>query len=307
MGRFLAVIVVGLLSAGCAGFWGERGNYAWCNERYLYSRKPPVANAQHLRFADRGYLYAVAGALVLQEADVEGDDYHFDLPSRMRPIEGPSQSGKYGFDVKAFDVLEASTSNNIEEVIIAFVGSNDWADWLWTNFLLSKQQHSLARTYVKEIAKMRPGKRIVVTGFSLGGALAVHVTKHEDTKDFVSEAWAFNPSPKTWVSGETNRKIWLGAARGEVLSSVRSVFFRWLPGVNNIGAPPDQTAEDFYLIETSGIYGHFRWVLPRNMLHMADYQKAPNNIPLSTEPLEILKRSRFSICKKVLEDSRPES
>lgn len=306
MMRFIAIIVVGLLSAGCAGLWGERGNYAWCNERYLYSRTQPVADPKHLNFADRGYLYAVAGALVLQEVDAEGDDYHFELPSRMRLIEGPSQKD-IGFDVKSFDVLETPTSNNIEEVIVAFVGSNDWADWLWTNFLFSQKQHSLARNYVKTIAKMRPGKRIVVAGFSLGGALAVHVTKHDETKDFVSEAWAFNPSPKTWVSGEINHKIWLGAARGELLSSVRSVFFRWLPGINKIGAPPNQTAEDFYLIKTSGIYGHFRWVLPRNMLHMADYQKAPNNTPRTTEPLEILKRSRFSICTKVLAESSPES
>lgn len=302
--KICTVMVAVILCGGCAGKgygkYGEMGQYAWCNERYLYALKEqPVAHPKHLSFARRGYMYAVAGALVLQEENLEGKDYHFEIPSRLRQIDDHQPRGTYGFDVKAFDLFESPSSNNIKEVIIAFVGSNDPADWFWTNFLFSTEQHALARQYVKTIAQMRPGKRIVVTGYSLGGALAVHVTKDKDTRHLIAEAWAFNSSPKTWASGETDKRIWLGSAKGEILSSTRSVWFRWLPGINNIGAREEQTADDFYLIKTNGIYGHFRWVLPRSMLHFADYDLAPNNTPLTTEPLEILRQSHFEICRKL--------
>lgn len=298
MYKFLALLLVALISGGCSGLWGERGNRAWCNDRYLYKDgkdgiKKPFADELHLNFAKRGYMYAVAGALVLQKAG-EDRDFHFGKPPRLKLIDDPP-IGEYGFDVKSFDRLDRSTGD-VEEVIVAFVGSNDKSDWIWTNFLFSQEQHSLARDYIKTIAQRRPGKRIVVTGYSLGGALATHVAKHKDTRDLISEAWAFNPSPKTWVSGETDKRIWLGAARNEVLSSSRGPFFAWLPGINKIGAPPEQTAEDFYLINTSGIYGHFRWVLARSMLHMADYDLARNNELPITEPLEILKLSDFKPC-----------
>lgn len=296
MRKLWFIVFTALLLEGCAGHYGEWGQATWCNKRFLQSRRDvPVADLKHLTFAEEGYLYAVAGALVLQQTDDEGNDYHFETPSRLRLIDDPPQ-GTYGFDVKAFDVLEDPPSVDTKEVIIAFVGSNDWSDWFFTNLLFSQQQHESARAYVKSIAERRQGKRIVVTGYSLGGALAVNVTKHEETRELVSQAWVFNPSPKTWVSGKTDKRIWLGAARGEFLSSIRSPFFTFLPGINKIGSPEDQTAEDYYLIKTSGIYGHFRWVLARNMLHFADYAMAPNNIPASTPPLEILRQSRFRIC-----------
>jgi len=294
--KLLVIVMAALIFGGCASGYGEWGQATWCNKRFLQNREDvPVADPKHLRFAKEGYLYAVAGALVLQQADKEGNDYHFETPSGLRLIDDPPQ-GTYGFDVKAFDVLEDPNTLESKEVIIAFVGSNDWSDWIWTNFLFSQQQHESARAYVKSIAERRQGKRIVVTGYSLGGALAVHVTKHEETKKLVSQAWVFNPSPKTWVSGELDKRIWLGAAKGEFLSSIRSPFFTFLPGINKIGSPEPQTAEGFYLIKTSGIYGHFRWVLARNMLHFADYAMAPNNTPPSTPPLEILRQSRFRIC-----------
>lgn len=297
MHKLWLVLFSVLLLEGCAGHYGEWGQATWCNQRFLQNREDvPVADPKHLTFAKEGYLYAVAGALVLQKADKEGDDYHFETPSILEEIDDPPH-GTYGFDVKAFDVQEDPPSVDTKEVIIAFVGSNDWSDWIFTNFLFSQQQHESARAYVKSIAERRPGKRIVVTGYSLGGALAVHVTKHEETKKLVSQAWVFNPSPKTWVSGELDKRIWLGAAKGEFLSSIRSPFFTFLPGVNKIGSPESQTAENFYLIKTSGIYGHFRWVLARNMLHFADYAMAPNNSPPSTPPLEILRQSRFWMCK----------
>lgn len=295
MYRIILVVIVALISGGCVG-WGEWGQKTWCNDRFLYTRTDKVADTKHLEFAERGYMYALAGAYVLQKADAEGNDYYFALPSRLKPIPDPPR-GEYGFDVKSFELLEESDSQTVKEVIVAFVGSNDWSDWWWTNFLFSKKQYELARNYVRSIHDRWPDRRIVVTGYSLGGALAVHVTKHPDTKNLIAETWAFNSSPKTWVPGDEDERIWHGAARGELLSSTRGMFFRWLPGINNLGAKEAHTAEDFYLIKTSGIYGHFRWVLARNMLHFADYKKAPNNMPPSTEPLEILKQSRFKICK----------
>ena len=134
---------------------------------------------------------------------------------------------------------------------------------------------------------------------SLGGALAVHVTKNDETPAVVNEAWAVNPSPKIYADGNINDKIWLAAHRGEALSIFRTAPFRILPGVSFIGSTDEHTVDDFYLIKTNQIYGHFRWVLPIQMLHVADFAllKDGGNASGTTEPFEILKRTNFKGAK----------
>ena len=268
----------------------------WCNERFLNPAANPF-DARHLKLARRGYLYAVAAALALQQDNAEGRAYHFTAPARMREVDRPSRD-RSGFEVTTFEVLDAP-EGKLQEVVIAFAGSNDDVDWDKTNFGEDKRQYIQARRYVRKIAALPAyqGVRLVVTGFSLGGALAVHVTKHPETSRLVSETWAFNPSPKTWVGNQVDRRIWLAAAANEGLRFAREISIALVPGVARIGAPDNQRAEGFYLLDANPVVSHYRWVLTRNILHVADLAlRIEQGSDASTEPLQILQSSRFRAC-----------
>ena len=269
----------------------------WCNTRYLDKQDRPF-DEKHLQVASRGYMYAVAGALILQRDDEEGKAHHFSMPGRMVEADRPPRD-QSGFEVATYELYTTPSREDLKEIIIAFSGANDKSDWVNTNFGFSKEQFKLAREYVTRIANTGRYKGIplVVTGYSLGGGLAVHVTRHPDTSAYITEAWALNPSPKTYANGDIDKRIWLAAVDYEALRVLRTGIFRALPGVEKIGVPESQTADRYYLISTNPINAHFRWVLARNMLHVADLALMDKNNPdKGTEPLEILSQSSFSAC-----------
>lgn len=290
-----------LLLGGCSTVPFEKGAI-WCNEPLKY--EPGVHfDRPHLEVARRGYLYALAGAYVLQENSDEDQDHWFELPARMKEVDRPPRDSS-GFEARTFELRSKPEDSEPVEVIVAFTGSNDSADWILTNLFFSRAQYELASAYVEATAKRYPGKRIVVTGFSLGGALAGHVTKSERTGALVSEAWLFNPSPKLYTNDSYDQRIWVGALRGEALHVIRSRPFEILwPGINRIGAPWQQNAQDYYLISAFPIYGHYRWALARNILFVADYAHLQNPIgPVDSqrtkEPREILEASEFKACER---------
>lgn len=293
--KFLCLFLA-LLVANFA--WGADTSRFWCNERFLNPAQRPF-DARHLRIAKRGYLYALAAALALQKDNAEGRSHYFSVPPRMREVDRPRRDYS-GFEAVSFEIRATDDEHALQEVVVAFTGSNDDTDWKDTNFGFDQRQYRLARQYLKAIA-MRPqyrGVRIVVSGFSLGGALAVHVTKRRETSALVAETWAFNPSPKIWAHGGQDNRIWLAAVENEALHFARSkLLAAVIPGVNPIGAPASQTAEGFYLLEANPVYSHFRWVLTRNILYAADLAfLAEQPSAESTEPLEILQASRFASC-----------
>ena len=291
-----------LLLGACSTVPYEKGAI-WCNEALKY--EPGIHfDRPHLEVARRGYLYALAAAYVLQNNSDEDSDHWFALPPRVKEVDRPQRHSS-GFEVGTFEVRSRPGDNEpVEEVIVAFTGSNDSADWLFANLFFSRSQYDLARSYVEITAKRYPGKRIVVTGFSLGGALAGHVTKNPKTGPLISEAWLFNPSPKLYANDSYDKRIWVAALRGEVLHVIRSRPFELLwPGINRIGAPWYQNAQDFYLISAFPIYGHYRWALARNILFVADYahlqdRPGPVDPQRAREPRQILEASKFKACER---------
>lgn len=300
----LPLAVAAVLLSGCVSVdypKYEKGAF-WCNEPLKFSEGVHF-DERHLNAARRGYLYALAAAWVLQTTNPEGADHWFNLPARMKPTdEFPRHHS--GFEVRTFEVREDPSDSAPSEIVIAFAGSNDSDDWLFTNMLFSQSQYELAREYVKQVAHAYPGIRLVVTGVSLGGALAGHVTKREETRDYVSEAWLLNPSPKLYANDQIDKKIWVLAMRGEILRVVRNpVMEKIWPGINRIGAPWDQTADDFYQVKSSVVYAHFRWLIARNVLFIADYAHLRHDMgPVDprrvNEPREILEASCFRACAK---------
>lgn len=257
---------------------------------------------KYLTASKRGYIYALAGALILQKDNKEGREHYFPPLDRLRWIDSLYVDDKTtGFEATTFELFEDNNSKVPSEVVIAFAGSNDTKDWIQNFSPLSTKQYQQAVDYVKRVKATSRYESIPlkVAGYSLGGALAVHVTKNPETSRFVNEAWAFNPSPKIYADGNSDDRIWLAAHRGEALSITRAAPFRILPGVSFIGATDEHTVDDFYLIKTNLIYGHYRWVLPIQMLHVADFAllKDGGNVSGTTEPFEILKRTNFEGAK----------
>ncbi|MDQ7988697.1 MAG: hypothetical protein REI09_03595 [Candidatus Dactylopiibacterium sp.] len=292
--RILLVLLVALAAAP-----GHAASRFWCGERYLDPAGRPF-DARHLSVARRGYLYAVGAALALQKQDRESLAHRFALPERLREIDRPPRDPS-GFEAAAYEVLDAPGGTPVE-ILIAYAGSNDETDWRDTNFGTSRRQYVLARRYLARIA-LRPAYRdlrVVVAGFSLGGALAVHVTKHAETRKLVHESWAFNPSPKTWVGPERDARIWMAASTRDGLGLLRTVshYTRLLPGVSEIGAPSAQRADGYYLLDANPVVSHYRWVLTRNLLQAADLAlRIEQPATDDTEPMRILRAAHFQACR----------
>lgn len=301
MKRFFSFLLILVMAASCSNIdypLYECGSI-WGGERVV---KGGEFHQKYFVAAKKGYIYSLAGALVLQTDDKESNEHYFSSLNRLRLVNELSQNDKdTGFEAATFELFESEDLRTLSEVVIAFAGSNDANDWIQNFSPFSNIQYRQAVNYVKKVKAISKYNNIPlkVTGYSLGGALAIHVTKNSNSSHLVEEAWAFNPSPKINVNGNVSEKIWLVAHRGEALSIFRSWIFRFLPGISNIGSTDEHTLDDFYLIKTNLFYGHYRWVLPMQMLHVADFEimKERGGKGASTEPLEILQSTNFAGAK----------
>ena len=297
----MALLIGAAVLAGCNTVPYEKGAI-WCNEPLRYGAGVHF-DKRHLDVARRGYIYALAAAYVLQSNSCESKTHWFNLPARLKEVDSPERDSS-GFEVKTFELRESPEDAEPSQIIIAYTGSNDSADWIFTNLFFSKTQYDLAKSYLQRVVAQHPGKPIVVTGFSLGAALAAHVTKDKSTRKHVKQAWLFNPSPKTYANNRYDERIWIGALRGEALHLLRNEFMETVwPGIQRIGAPSDQDAEDYYLISAFPIYGHYRWALMRNILFVAEYahlnkEIGPVDSRRKNEPREILEASSFKACER---------
>jgi len=118
----------------------------------------------------------------------------------------------------AYDVYEKQGS---EEVVFAFRGTDSKRDYLFANFAVPpfSRQYKQANKEFGEYVKKHPAKKIMVTGHSLGGGIALGVSVH-----YGVDAVTFDSSPRIFDGlGQRN----LPATRvliyqdGEILEKVR--------------------------------------------------------------------------------------
>lgn len=295
--NFLAIFGVAMLS-GCSLFpvnWGKEEGYVWCNARYLdltspsYQRLGTINPNQDKRFklAYDGYIYALLGAVELQK-EGKSEDKHFFLPKYIEidsSVDEPS-----GFQASAFKVYEDDDKKILTEVVVAFRGTDQfWKDYSGHNLHPSPKQYKPAQSFVLKIANKYKGKKLVVTGYSLGGGLAMNVLQNEKTSPKISQAWAFNSSPRSGERIVVDPRLYLLSAKGEILDPARKILRE---GPKSLGAMDEHFSDGYDLVNASSAYLHSRWVLARQMLIFADmvyYEQSGRNKDYISPPLEILK------------------
>ncbi|MCO5119199.1 MAG: hypothetical protein M9951_06145 [Burkholderiaceae bacterium] len=301
-----ALVFVAFL-AGCGMIpvnWGKLEGRVWCDVRYLdvvedYQDYDAAGSdfRKRLQLSKSGYMFAVAAVLPLQSAGKELR-FHFSKPDRLKEIVELRQNLRNGFDAMTF-ILHDKAGDPIQTVI-SFGGSNQLRDYLFHNLWIFPVQFDDARAYVHQVSRHAVAQRLpmIAVGASLGGGLAVHVKKDEGTAHLIKEAWAFNPSPRIGANHSKNPNIYLLANKYEILNRF---------GRGHLGAMPEHTATDFGLIRSSSIYGHYRWVLARQILHFADlalYFESGGS-PVLTEPMRILQSQKISseICTREMKNA----
>lgn len=279
---------------------GKIQGVVWCDQRYLdmVNEYQTLTNdtKKLLTLSKEGYIYALAATLTLQKNNVD-EQFNFKAPSYLKKIDELSQEKFNGFAADSFVYNNQSTGEN--EFIIAFRGSDQIIkDYIFQNVGVYQVQNKSAREYVKYAMKYRGkhrnnfGSKVVVVGNSLGGALAAHVTNHKDTAADITDAWAFNPSPRTGVLPPLggNKKIRLLSTESEILNFSER---------KRIGAQSQNEYTNYDLIISSSIYNHYRWVLTREILWYADfaiYLESGKKVSISP-PLEIIKSQHIKLAK----------
>ncbi|KZR46917.1 hypothetical protein A3N68_14195 [Enterobacter asburiae] len=288
---------------GCTGKgdspYGEKGK-VFCNERYLLPNSGPL-DAKALKIATHGYMYAMAAALTLQKDNKESGEHHFERPDRLRLVNSHNPWGEC-FSADTY-ILKPEKTSEGNEIVIAFRGSDDACDWFMTNlnWFSSKKQYYQAVNYTARMIKeyYTDKEKVTVAGISLGGAIAVYVAKNYLTRKYVDEVWAINPSPRTYSDGFPDKRIWLAATYNEALIKTRDKKYSFINGWGGIVGPSEQMTTQYDLVESNSVYGHFRWVIVREMLFAADYKLTDYGTQnIRTEPFDILKQSSFKSCQK---------
>lgn len=290
----ILLIIVMIALTGCASHPAvTSGPSVWCNTPYL---KGAEFSSRQLDIAQYGYIYSLASSLALKN-----DPFWF-LP-HDRLVEVDRVHRWSGMEAITYELRNNLNHKKIDEVIIAYAGSNSVLDWLFTNLPLglAPTHYRHAREYALQIADRYKDQRdsidIVVTGASLGGGISINVLKHKETYEYIDKAWVFNPSPKTKVNDEPDERLWGASMKGEFLYPIRN-FFNIAPSLTGIGFYEGQYDDGYYLVESNPAFLHYNYVLTRILLHAAvPALKRGGDSVLADEPIEILLLSNESRCK----------
>jgi len=151
---------------------------------------------QHRDVAKSGYIYAQMSNNAYGQV---GDKYNRDGNDFVLPPEYQVEhfgNNDLGF---AYSIYKKTVNNSLQEVVIAFRGTEGLTNFddMWHGNILAKQNPIAIDLYHDIRASLDESGQnevpIVLTGHSLGGALAIHVAINID--DNISY-YVFNSSPR---------------------------------------------------------------------------------------------------------------
>jgi pimeloyl-ACP methyl ester carboxylesterase len=194
--------------------------YLSCNVDSVYPQDPHAStvldlDSAHLDAASRAWPYALMSSNVYADPK---DSPAYTIPgwSRISRWESPS-----GLALEEWHKVE---NGEIVRIAVAFKGTDftSPADWR-TNFaLVEPRQYREAFAYMQTLMRraMDHGSQVVVTGHSLGGAIALNMSLRLDGVD----SYGFNTSPRAFysVGNPTAGRRTLIYEKGEILA-----FLRW--------------------------------------------------------------------------------
>jgi len=166
--------------------------------------KPDAYDENHREIAEESYLYAQMAS------NAYSDKPQFVFPEKLISRQTPFCKG-FGLEGIIFEVCKNDT---LSEVVIAYRGTEgaDLSDWVFGNIF--DKQYNLADELYNNVRQQYPTTKIVATGHSLGGGLALHTSA---TVNGVN-AYAFNPSYRIHRQGKEkkNRRI-IATESGDIL------------------------------------------------------------------------------------------
>lgn len=264
----------------------------FCSSRYQHGHTADTLSPRARQLAGEGYLYALAAAKILHKDNEEGGDHLFGDTLLLRHNKDYDEDTWIGFQGTVYERW-SPRGDRIEKVVVTFAGSNQWRDWFTQNIGLPIQ-YSSARALVVRASKDEKykGTPIIATGYSLGGGLAAHVKKHQETAHLVQEAWLFNPSPLDGIlGGGPVENVYVLYQDNEILVNLRKI----------LGADYafDKKTAQYRTIDSAKIYGHYRYSLMLQLLHAADvnYWCKTQGDPHPSDALQILRSSRMRACE----------
>lgn len=270
----------------------------FCSERYQHGHTAKTLSPRARQLAGKGYLYALAAAKILHQENEEGRDHRFGDSELLKHNAEYDKSSWHGFQGAVYE-RRSPDGREIEKVVVTFAGSNQWRDWFIQNIGIPVQYAS-ARELVLEVSEdpKYKGVPIVAAGYSLGGGLAVHVKKHPATASRVQEAWLFNPSPFDGIlGGDPVENVYVLFQDNEILLNIR----------NALGAnyALEQNKAEYGTIDSSKIYGHYRYSLMLQLLHAADvnYWCETRGDPQPSDALQVLRKSNMRACESELDQT----
>ena len=138
------------------------------------------------RAAAGGAIYG----LMAHNAYTEKRRDHFALPPGWEHEWAESEKPCWGRDGLQYNVIEHRAHGRVDEVVVAFRGSDSKRDWLLGN-IGGAQIKLVQRVVFPAVLARYPGVKITTAGHSLGGGLALHCALLHPGVN----AYVFNTSP----------------------------------------------------------------------------------------------------------------